>query len=205
MFPDRNVWGRAVSARLSGAGAALRDHFMGWQCRIRQHAMRLGKGRPSEGMTPTVIRANGEEMGAVVVLIIERDPDMTTAQFRHTVQRTMDPAERFDKAVDFLSSAYFQKAREFEPRLFALFGPGSPGAATLVADGTCTLVFEQFSQSYRLPARVVELRQDDRFAQGLIWHNACFNPAQPPGCVPLAFEPLWDEGTAEPPVGQGGQ
>jgi hypothetical protein len=190
---------------LSPGGVALRDHFMGWQCRIRQHAMRMGKGRPSEGMTPTVIAADGEELGAVVVLIIERDPEMTTAQFRHTVQRTMDPAERFEKAIDFLSSAYFQKAREFEPRLFALFGPASPGAARLAADGRCVLSFHQFSQSYRLPARVVQLEEDDPFAQGLIWHNACFNPAQPPGCVPLAFEPLWDEGAAEPAVGQGGQ
>ena len=190
-----------MSTDRTGSGRALRDHFMGWQCRIRQHAVRTGKGRPSEGMRPTVLRADGSEMGAVVVLIIERDPDMTTAQFRHTVQRTLDPAERFEKAVDFLSSAYFQKAREFEPRLFALFGPASPGAAALVADGRCTLLFSQFSQSDRLPARVEDRDAGDPFAQGLIWHNAMFNPAQPPGCVPLAFDPVWDEGTAFPPVG----
>jgi len=190
-----------MNAPSTPRGAALRDHFMGWQCRIRQHAMRTGKGRPGEGMRPTVLRTDGSEMGAIVVLIIERDPDMTTAQFRHTVQRTMDPAERFEKAVDFLSSAYFQKAREFEPRLFALFGPASPGAAALIADGTCVLTFHQFSQSYRLPVRVVQLEEEDPFAQGLIWHNACFNPAQLPGSVALAFEPLWDEGSAEPPVG----
>ncbi|MDA0218966.1 MAG: hypothetical protein O3B22_05190 [Proteobacteria bacterium] len=190
-----------MSAPATPGGAALRDHFMGWQCRIRQHAVRTGKGRPTEGMTPAVTAADGEELGAVVVLIIERDPDMTTAQFRHTVQRTMDPAERFEKAVDFLSSAYFQKARAFEPRLFALFGPASPGAARLAGDGRCVLSFSQFSQSYRLPARVEALDEDDPFAQGLIWHNACFNPAQPPGCIPLAFDLVWDEGTAFPPVG----
>lgn len=192
--------GAPVSTEPAVPGAALRDHFMGWQCRIRQHAMRTGKGRPSEGMRPTVLRADGSELGAIVVLIVEREPAMTTAQFRHLVQRTMDPAERFEKAVEFLSSAYFQKAREFEPRLFALFGPASPAAAALVADGACTLVFSQFSQSYRLPARVEELDGNNAFAQALIWHNAMFNPAQPPGCVPLAFEPLWNEGTARPPV-----
>ena len=189
-----------MSAKDALPGAALRDHFMGWQCRIRQHAMRTGKGRPSEGMRPTVFRVDGTEMGAIVVLIVEADPDMTTAQFRHTVQRTMDPHERFEKAVEFLSSAYFQKARLFEPRLFALFGPGSGAAAALVADGRCTLAFHQFSQSYRLPCRVARLDEADPFAQALIWHNACFNPTQPPHCVPLAFEPVWDEGEAEPPV-----
>lgn len=190
-----------MSGERAAAGRALRDHFMGWQCRIRQHAMRTGKGRPSEGMRPTVFRADGSEMGAIVVLIVERDPDMATAQFRNTVQRTMDPSERFEKAVEFLSSAYFQKARGFEPRLFALFGPESPAAAALAADGRCVLAFSQFSQSYSLPSRVERLDEDDPFAQALIWHNACFNPTQPPHCVPLAFEPLWQEGEADPPVG----
>lgn len=189
-----------MSGGLTASGAALRDHFMGWQCRIRQHAMRTEKGRPSGGMRPTVTRDDGTALGAVVVVIAERDPEATTAQFRHIVQRTMDPAERFEKALAFLSSAYFQKARHFEPRLFALFGPGSPAAAALVADGRCVLSFRQFSQSYRLPSRVEALGPDDPFAAALVWHNAMFNPAQPPDCVPLAFDPVWDEGTAFPPV-----
>jgi hypothetical protein len=36
------------------AEAALRDHFLGWQCRIRQYAVRHGGGRPSSGMRPSV-------------------------------------------------------------------------------------------------------------------------------------------------------
>lgn len=193
--------GGLVSAGLTASGAALRDHFMGWQCRIRQHAMRTEKGRPSEGMRPTVTAADGTEIGQVVVIVAEKDPEATTAQFRHIVQRTMDPAERFEKAIGFLSSAYFQKARNFEPRLLALFGPASPAAMRLVADGRCVLSFRQFSQSYRLPSQVEALDAGDAFAQALVWHNAMFNPAQPPDCVPLAFAPVWDEGTAFPPVG----
>jgi len=190
-----------VNDDLTVSGAALRDHFMGWQCRIRQHAMRTEKGRPSEGMRPDVSRADGTALGAIVVVIAEKDPVAATAQFRHVVQRTMDPAERFEKALAVLSSAYFQKARQFEPRLLALFGPGSPAAAALVADGRCVLSFRQFSQSYRLPCRVALLAADDPFAQALVWHNAMFNPNQPPDCVPLAFAPVWDEGTAFPPIG----
>ena len=190
-----------MTASLTASGAALRDHFLGWQCRIRQHAMRKAKGRPSDGMRPTVTRTDGSTLGAVVVIIVERDNRATTAQFRHMVQSQSDPAERFDKALAFLSSAYFQKARLFEPRLFALFGPGSPSAAALVADGRCVLAFQQFSQSYRLPAAVEALAPDDAFAQALVWHNALFNPNQPPDCIPLAFAPVWDEGTAFPPVG----
>jgi hypothetical protein len=33
-----------MSDTKTDAGAALRRHFLGWQCRIRQHAMRREAG-----------------------------------------------------------------------------------------------------------------------------------------------------------------
>ncbi len=36
--------------RLETAQAALRDHFLGWQCRLRQLAVREAGGRPSSGI-----------------------------------------------------------------------------------------------------------------------------------------------------------
>jgi len=182
------------------SGSALCESFMAWQCLIRQHAMRRDGGRPSDGMEPLVIADDGEELGHIRTVIAEREPEASTAQFRHTVKRTNDPRERFDKGLQYLSSSYFQKSRQFEPRLFALFSPGSPGAARLVGDGRCTLVFQQFSQSYRLPCRVERLEADDAFAEALFWHNALFNAALPPDSERLAFDPVWDEGTAFPPV-----
>ena len=190
-----------MSDVLTDAGAALRRHFLGWQCRIRQHAMRREAGRPSDGMRPTLTRDNGEEFGRIAVVICEGDPDATTAQFRHIVQRTQDPAERLKKAVEFLSSAYFQKGETFSDALLALFGPTSPTAEMLVADGHCILAFQQFSQSYRLSCRVEELDPGHRLAQALIWHNRMFNPNTPPDIRPLALWPIWDEATAFPPVG----
>ena len=35
------------------AGATLRDHFLAWQCRVRQYAVRHGGGRPSRGRSAT--------------------------------------------------------------------------------------------------------------------------------------------------------
>ena len=43
-----------VMSRWTAAQEALKRHFLGWQCRIRQHVMRDGGGRPSPGMCPTV-------------------------------------------------------------------------------------------------------------------------------------------------------
>ncbi|HLB79491.1 MAG TPA: hypothetical protein VJJ77_03235, partial [Dongiaceae bacterium] len=62
--------------RLEPVAAALRDEFIGWQCRLRQLAVREAGGRPSAGMRPRVTTAAGEEVAAgIVVLIVHRDPD----------------------------------------------------------------------------------------------------------------------------------
>jgi hypothetical protein len=103
---------------------------------------------------------------------------------------------RFDKGLQYLSSAYFQKSRHFEPRLFALFGPASPGAQALLKAGSCVLEFAQFNQRFSLPCRVSELDPADRFAEALFWHNAMFNPSLPPDSLRLAFAPVWSKGTS---------
>ncbi len=185
-----------MAADLTTDGASLRDQFMAWQCLIRQHAMRRDGGRPSDGVEPLVLMPDGRELGHIRTVIAERDPEETTAMFRHAVQRTNDPRERFDKGLNYLSSAYFQKSRNFEPRVFVMFAPDSPGANALLKAGACTLVFGQFNQNYRLPCVVQELERSDPFAEALYWHNALFNPALPPDSRRLAFAPQWDEGEA---------
>lgn len=185
-----------MAAALTSDGASLRDQFMAWQCLIRQHAMRRDGGRPSDGMEPLVLMPDGEELGHIRTVIAEREPEETTAMFRHAVQRTNDPRERFDKGLKYLSSAYFQKSRNFEPRLLVMFGPASHGAGTLLKGGACTLVFGQFNQNYRLPCTVRELERSDPFAEALYWHNALFNPALPPDSMRLSFDPIWNEGEA---------
>jgi hypothetical protein len=188
------------TATHTDAGIALRRHFLGWPCRIRQHAMRREAGRPSDGMRPTVMADNSDDLGRITVVICEGAPETTTAQVRHIVQRTLDPAERLKKGVEFLSSAYFQKAETFSDALLALFGPDSATAERLAGEGRCVLVFQQFNQSYRLVCRVDELAPGDRLAEALFWHNSMFNPALPPAVRPLAFWPVWDESTAFPPA-----
>ena len=179
----------------------LRDGFIGWQCRVRQHAMREYGGRPSPGMRPRVVGVDGAAIArAITVVLVEADPAESIAQFRHIVRRTQDPARRHGDAVTLLSAGYFQKSRSFADAMAALFPAGSPTAAALVRAAACVLEFEQFSQSYRLPCAVEDLAEDDPAFQATLWHNAMFNPA-PPGAVRiLAFTPDWRRATAHPPV-----
>ncbi len=185
--------------RLETAQAALRDHFLGWQCRLRQLAVREAGGRPTSGMRPEVrLGEDGPPLGVITTLILRRAPAEATAEFRHMVRKTQDPAERYDGALEMLAAAYYQRPWEFSDRLTALFGPGSEIAEKLLAAGHCRLAFEQYSQRYSLPCAVRALAEDDPAYQATYWHNALFNPALPGGVRVLGFQPDWALAEAEP-------
>jgi len=178
--------------RLEPAAAALRDAFIGWQCRLRQLAVRQEGGRPSAGMRPRVLSPAGDELAAgIVVLIVPAEPEETIKLFRHQVLKTLDPAERWEKALEILAARYFQRPREFSDRLTALFPGGSALVDRLLAFGACRLEFAQYAQGYRLPCRVRALAEVDAFYQATYWHNRLFNPNPPPGARVLAFAPDW--------------
>jgi len=187
--------------RLEAAQAALRDHFLGWQCRLRQLAVREAGGRPSSGMRPELrLGEAGPPLGAITTLILRRTPAEATAQFRHMVRKTQDPAERYAGALKVLAAAYYQRPREFSDQLTALFGPGSEIAERVLSAGRCRLAFAQYSQSYTLPCSVRALAEDDPAYQATYWHNALFNPALPGGVRVLGFQPDWARAEAEPPA-----
>ncbi len=181
--------------------ARLRDHFLGWQCRVRQHAVRHAGGRPTSGMRPQVAIGNkGEVLGQITVLIVKRAPQEITAQFRHMVRKTHDPEDRYDSALRTLAAAYYQQPREFSDEMTALFGPDSTIAGRLLAAGHCVLDFEQYSQRYRIPCEVRGLPERSPAFQTTYWHNSLFNPVMPTGVQVLAFRPDWRGAEVEPPV-----
>lgn len=179
----------------------VRRSFFGWQCRIRQLAVRRDGGRPSSGMRP-YLTCSGQEKtpNQVTVLIVKAEPHETTAQFRHMVQKTNDPAERHDGGIRILSAAYYQKPEQFSDEMTALFGPGSSLVARMLHVGHCALDFEQYNQRYRLPCAVRQLTQSDPAFQATYWHNSLFNPALPGDICVVGFRPDWSAAHADPPV-----
>jgi hypothetical protein len=174
------------------AAAALRDDFIGWQCRIRQLSARQAGGRPIPGMRPRVLAPHGHELSpAITVLIVEADPANSTALFKHQYLKTNDPIERYDKVLEILSGTYFQRPADFADVLTASFGPNAAVVAQLLTHGACVLEFEQYPQAYRLPCKVSELASTDELYQATYWHNRMFNPNMPPGLRILSFMPDW--------------
>ena len=190
---------------LDESAQALRAHFLGWQCRVRQYAVRQGGGRPSGGMRPRLLLGGSgaepeADLGQVTVVINKLEPQEITSQFRHLVRKTHDPVERYNGALKLLPSAYYQKPEAFSDELAALFGEVSESADRLLAAGRCRLLFAQFSQSYDLPCSLRLLPESHPAFQATYWHNSLFNPNIPGGVRVLAFRPDWAQATADPPA-----
>ena len=177
----------------------LRDHFVGWQCRVRGDAMRRRAGRPSPGMQPQVLDAAGAVLvEAVTTLLVRLEGESFAPEFRHLARRTQDPRDRREAALALLAERYYQHARDFSGLLTATFAADSPLAARLVRTGRCTLAFDQDSQRYTLPCQVTRLAPGDPRREETWWHNALFNPQLPPDVPILAFAPRWLEAVADP-------
>jgi len=177
----------------------LRDHFVGWQCRIRADAMRRRAGQPSPGVRPRVLSAAGEELApAVTTLLVRRENESFAPEFRHLARRTHDPRDRREAALALLAERYYQHARDFSDVLTATFAAGSKLAADLQRAARCVLAFDQDSQRYDLPCSVVLLGLDDPRRDETWWHNALFNPQLPPDIPILAFAPRWLDAVADP-------
>ncbi len=177
--------------------SSFRDDFLGWQCRIRQIAMRADGGRPSPGMRPRVLRASGVEIArALTVLLVPKEPDESTSFFRFQVMRTQDPRDLYQRGLAYLQADYFHQPEKFSDRLTAVLDNASALAATLLAEKTCVLEFEQFSQVFRLPCAVRRLGQRDEARAASLWHNRIFNPALPDDVLVLELKPDWAKAVA---------
>ena len=177
----------------------IRDGFLGWQCRIRQIAMRQDGGRPSPGMRPRLLNRQRQELAsALTVLLVPKEPAESTDFFRFQVLKSSDPRDVFERALAFLQADYFQSPATFSDLLVAVFPAASPLVGALLAEAACNLHFDQFSQAYLLPCTVAELAPEDPAREAAIWHNRMFNLALPDTVHVLGFQPDWASAEADP-------
>src|SRR5690606_23339581 len=133
------------------AATQLREDFLHWQCRLRQMSMREGGGRPSPGMRPVIFsRDNAQLAGSTVMVLHKAEPEDATAFFRHQVLKTQDQVEGWEKATEHMAAGYYQRYRDFDDTLTALFGPASELVDRLLGHGKVNLEFAELSQTFRL-------------------------------------------------------
>ena len=177
----------------------IQDYFIGWQCRVRQYAMRNSEGRPSSGMRPCVLLKDGTEVAsAVTLLLVPIHPQESIQQFRFMVLKTNDPRDRLKKAIELLSSTFYQHVENFSGVMTGLFSGSSETVKTLVNKKSCVLEFDYQQQSFRIPFRVRVLKKKEPAYEFTYWHNFLFNPYLSPEVKVLGFDPNWSGAFADP-------
>jgi hypothetical protein len=177
----------------------LRDYFIGWQCRLRQIAMRDYGGEPLPGLKPRVSTKSGEIiMPAMTVLLIERDPAASTVFLKFQVLRHNERQRTFETGVKFLGSDYYQSPDRFSDVLTAVFSKESEAAATMLRVREVLLDFGQFSQTFRMFCKVAGLRPNDPAREASLWQARVFNPDIPNDAIVLGLKPDWKSAVASP-------
>lgn len=177
----------------------LREGFMRWQCRVRQIAMRDNLGRPDAAISPMVtIDGETQPIGQIITVLSKWGPYSKIPEMRHMAKRTNDPAQRRDKAIEFLSETYYQAAAEFSDHLTATFAPNSALSEKLTSSQAVSLSFEAYNQKFQLRCSTKQLQDEDELYQATWWHNVLFNPGLHPQTIVLAFVPDWDSCSADP-------
>ena len=183
----------------ANSGQRLKAYFLGWQCRIRQIAVRQFGGMPMSGMQPRVSTKQEELIApAVVSLLVPLEPAESTAYFKFQVQRTNEPEEAREAALKYLGSDYFQLPENFSDETTAVFGAVSPLAEALLKAGEALLDFEQYAQRFRLICKVRRLRMEEPARELSFWQARLFNPNLPKNAAVLGFKPDWKRAQADP-------
>ncbi|MDG2403806.1 MAG: hypothetical protein P8M25_02290 [Paracoccaceae bacterium] len=176
----------------------LRDAFLKWQCLTRQISVRQNQGRPDEAVTPQVVLQGETEVCDHIITVLSKTPQQSLLpELQHLVRRTLDPAQRRQKALDLLSETYYQKPNSFSDILTATFPPRSPRAAAIRKAGNCRLLFSGYGQSYQIECKIWALTKRNTLYQATFWHNLLFNPELHPDTIVLGFEPDWTKSSSE--------
>ena len=179
----------------------IQRHFIGWQCRLREYSLRNNNGRLSEGICPRVLSENFEELNSsVILLLIPKNPIESILQFRYLAKKTNDPNERYNKALQLLSSTFFQHISNFEGLMTGLFPKNSLNATKILNEKKIFLDFDYQMQSFKIFCGVNELNNEEMGYQFTYWHNFLFNPNLSPESRVLIFSPNWSNSVANPEI-----
>ncbi|MDG1177771.1 MAG: hypothetical protein P8L36_14435 [SAR324 cluster bacterium] len=177
----------------------LQDHFLGWQCRVREYAMRNNEGRPTPGMCPTVFLESGEQVvSALKLVLVPAQPQESIQQLRFMSKKTYDPQERYKKAMQLLSSTFYQHIEDFSGLMTGLFPNDSNIAKLLQKEKRSVLKFDYQQQSFSILCSVEEFSKDKEDYEFTYWHNILFNPYLSPEVKVIGFEPDWSKSSANP-------
>ena len=177
----------------------IQNYFIGWQCRVRELALRSEEGRPNGGMRPQIILKNGKVVfSAATLLIIPDQPDQSIRQFRFMALKTQDPKERYTKALQLLAARFYQNAEDFSGAMSGIFSQTSEEVKALVKHQHCVMEFDYQQQAFKIPCHVSASPKNEPVYEFTYWHNYLFNPNLSPKVKVLHFKPDWSKTVSDP-------
>ncbi|MDC0056612.1 hypothetical protein OAJ74_00510 [Alphaproteobacteria bacterium] len=152
--------------------------FVVWQCSLRQRNFRMFSGKPSDG---TIARVLDLKTNKVICdirsVLIEKNCLNTAKMFEFMIKQTHELELRFDKAVKFLSSEYYNNPRNFEGSFTATFDKNSNVFKKLLKIKKFNVQFFERETGFQFPVTISKLKKNDANWQYTFWHNSFFNPA----------------------------
>ena len=165
--------------------------FIIWQCSLRQRNFRMFGGKPSEGTKANFfdIKSN-KSLGEVRTVLLENKPMNTSKMFEFMHKQTHDPETRFDKAIKFFSSEYFNTPKNFDGSFTATFNYQSRLAKNLINKKKVNTQFFERETGFSFTVNINKLKRNDTKWQYTFWHNRFFNPTLNENIEILNFSPI---------------
>ena len=152
--------------------------FVVWQCSLRQRNFRMFGGKPSDGTIAKVLDLKTNKVICDIrSVLIEKNCLNTAKMFEFMIKQTHELELRFDKAVKFLSSEYYNNPRNFEGSFTATFDKNSNVFKKLLKIKKFNVQFFERETGFQFPVTISKLKKNDANWQYTFWHNSFFNPA----------------------------
>ena len=164
--------------------------FVIWQCSLRQRNFRMFNGKPSEGTIASFsdIKSNNP-LGDIRSILMEDNCEDTSKMFEFMHKQTHDPETRFDKAIKFFSSEYYNTPSNFDGSFTATFPYQSNVSKDLLKKKKVIAQFFERDTGFSFAVKVTKLKKNNSKWQYTFWHNRFFNPSLSEGIEILNFSP----------------
>ena len=110
--------------------------------------------------------------------------------FEFMIKQTHEPEIRFDKAVKFLSSEYYNTPSNFDGSFTATFAYQSTVAKKILKQKKTYVQFFENTTGFHFPINISKLKKTDLKWKYTFWHNSFFNPSLNENIEILNFTPI---------------
>jgi len=148
-------------------------------------------GKPSDGTVGNILDIKTEkEICNIRSVLLEKNCINTAKMFEFMNKQTHEPEIKFDKAVKFLSSDYYNTPSNFDGSFTATFVYQSTIAKKILKQKKINVQFFENTTGFHFSVNVCKLKKTDPKWKYTFWHNSFFNPSLNENIEILNFSPI---------------